>query len=71
MLPLPRFQGHHSHTLCLSSLYHSRGRGQIVFDADTFGIIFSSPEHEVLMVSYCDQLMSVVRRVSCVVNNLF
>ena len=33
--------------------------------------IFSSPEHEVLMVSYCDQSMSVVRRVSCVVNNLF
>ena len=23
--------------------------------------IFSSPEHEVLMVSYCDQSMSVVR----------
>ena len=23
---------------------------------------FSSPEHEVLMVSYCDQSMSVVRR---------
>ena len=24
--------------------------------------VFSSPEHEVLMVSYCGQLMSVVRR---------
>ena len=33
--------------------------------------IFSSPEHEVLMVSYCDQSMSVVSRPSCVVNNLF
>ena len=33
--------------------------------------IFSSPEHEVLMVSYCDQSMSVVRRPSSVVNNLF
>ena len=33
--------------------------------------IFSSPEHKVLMVSYCDQSMSVVRRASCVVNNLF
>ena len=33
--------------------------------------LFSSPEHEALMVSYCDQSMSVVRRVSCVVNNLF
>ena len=26
--------------------------------------IFSSPEHEVLMLSYCDQSMSVVRRPS-------
>ena len=34
-------------------------------------VIFSSPEHEVLMVSYCDQSMSVVRRASSVVNNLF
>ena len=33
--------------------------------------IVSSPEHEVLMVSYCDQSMSVVRRASSVVNNLF
>ena len=29
--------------------------------------LFSSPEHEVLMVSYCDQSMSVVRRPSSVV----
>ena len=29
--------------------------------------VFSSPEHEVLMVSYCDQSLSVVRRASCVV----
>ena len=28
---------------------------------------FSSPEHEVLMVSYCGQSMSVVHRGSCVV----
>jgi len=28
--------------------------------------IFSSPEHEVLMVSYCGQWLSVVRRASCV-----
>ena len=34
-------------------------------------ILVSSPEHEVLMVSYCDQSMSVVRRASCVVNNSF
>ena len=37
----------------------------------SFLVFFSSPEHEVLMVSYCDQSLSLVRRVSCVVNNLF
>ena len=31
---------------------------------DTFVCIFSSPEHEVLMVSYCDQSLSVVRALS-------
>ena len=35
--------------------------------ADMFFVFFSSPEHEVLMVSYCGQSMSVVRRPSCVV----
>ena len=34
---------------------------------NNFKQLFSSPEHEVLMVSYCDQSMSVVRRASCVV----
>ena len=29
----------------------------------------SSPEHEVLMVSYCGQSMSVVHRPSCVVRH--
>ena len=34
--------------------------------------IFSSPEHKVLMVSYCDRALSVVRRCpSCVVRKLF
>ena len=32
-------------------------------------MLFSSPEHEVYMVSYCDQSLSVVRR-PCVVNFL-
>ena len=32
------------------------------------GYLFSSPEHEVLMVSYCDQSLSVVHL--CVVNFL-
>ena len=27
-------------------------------------LVFSSPEHEVLMVSYCDQSLSVVRALS-------
>ena len=33
--------------------------------------LFSSPERKVLMVSFCDRPMSVVRRVSCVVHNFF
>ena len=32
------------------------------------GPLVSSPEHEVLMVSYCGQLMSIVCRLSCVVH---
>ena len=35
------------------------------------GPLVSSPEHKVLMVSYCDLSMSVICRASCVVNNLF
>ena len=31
------------------------------------GTIFSSPEHKVLRVSYCDRSLSVVRRPSCIV----
>ena len=33
--------------------------------------LVSSPEHEMLMVSYCGQSVSVVRRPSCGVNNCF
>ena len=40
-------------------------------DLGPYSPLVSSPEHEVLMVSYCDQSMSVVRRASCVVINLF
>ena len=32
-----------------------------------FAYLFSSPEHEVLMLSYCGHSMSVVRRLSSVV----
>ena len=35
-----------------------------LLNSETLGnmlMIFSSPEHEVLMVSYCDQSLSVVR----------
>ena len=34
-------------------------------------VFFSSPEHEVLMVSYCDQSLSVVRPPSSVRCQLF
>ena len=37
-------------------------------------IVFSSPEHKVLMVSFCDRPMSGIRNVrhpSCVVHNFF
>ena len=33
--------------------------------------IFSSPEHEVLMVSFCDRPMSVIRLASSIFHNLF
>ena len=33
--------------------------------------LFCSPEHKVLLVSFCDRPMSVVRRLSCVVHNFF
>ena len=39
-------------------------------DPEISKLIFSSPEHEVLMVSYCDRAVSGVRRPSCVVNFL-
>ena len=32
-------------------------------------LIFSSPEHEVLMVSYCDRSMSIMGHVSFVVRH--
>ena len=34
-------------------------------------LLFSSPEHKVLMVSFCDRPMSGVRRPSCLVHNFF
>ena len=44
---------------------------RLSFFLSFFLSFISSPEHEVLMVSYFDQSMSVVRRLSSVVNNLF
>ena len=38
----------------------------LIFELVPF-VVFSSPEHEVLMVSYCDRAVSGVRRPSCVV----
>ena len=40
------------------------------FQCQTF-LVFSSPEHEVLMVSFCDRRMSVVCCVSCLAHNFF
>ena len=40
-----------------------------IFFSEINGQIFSSPEHEVLMVSYCDRAVSGVRRPSCVVRH--
>ena len=34
-------------------------------------LLFSSPEHKVLMVSFCDRPMSGVCRPSCVIHNFF
>ena len=50
--------------LTLFTLYHL----QILTNHRVF---FSSPEHKVLMVSFCDHPMSGVRRPSCVVHNFF
>jgi len=36
--------------------------GEILYNIETGKFIFSSPEHEMLMVSYCGQWLSVVRR---------
>ena len=37
---------------------------EIISPDCSLGDLFSSPEHEVLMVSYCDRAVSVVRRPS-------
>ena len=50
------------------SIYYSHAL-QLIFISYTQGkaFFFSSPEHEVLMVSYWDSAVSGVRRESCVV----
>ena len=48
--------------------WHIRQRNKRFSNVSQF---FSSPEHEVLMVSFCDRSMSVVRRPSCIVHNFF
>jgi len=55
------------------SLYTFLRLGHVVLSSDWGQVqngihLFSSPEHKVLMVSYCDRALSVVcRRPSCVV----
>ena len=53
-------------SISLRNLYNSLNS---IKETVFFFVFFSSPEHEVLMVSYCDQSLSVVRR-PCVVNFL-
>ena len=50
-----------AHNICLL---------RAIFFPQCFPKLFSSPEHEVLMVSYWDSAVSVVRRASSVVNFL-
>ena len=49
---------------------HCGKRRKYWLPAFSFFHIVSSPEHEVLMVSYCDRAVSGVRRASSVVNFL-
>ena len=51
---------------CLKQMITSMCRNAVNILHPAHNVI-SSPEHEVLMVSYCGQSMSVVRRASCVV----
>ena len=58
--------------LCLRCHIHGKNLNEMGLKVNEYTLrgsncvisIFSSPEHEVLMVSYCDQSMSVVRRPS-------
>ena len=47
---------------CPTNLDNSRARGYCV--EVNGGWVFSSPEHEVLMMSYCDQSLSIIRALS-------
>ena len=44
-----------------------KGKTDIIANFHRNDLVISSPEHKVLMVSYCDQSMSVVRLALCVV----
>ena len=46
------------------SLCRSNGENPRLIYTSKEVLFFSSPEHEVLMVSYCDQSLSVVRALS-------
>ena len=48
-----------------------QGRKQSGKEKILVASIFSSPEHEVLVVSFCDRPMCVVRGASSVVHNFF
>ena len=50
--------------LYLAIVGHHTFYWELLITKDMSGNFFSSPEHEVLMVSYCDQSLSVVRALS-------
>ena len=59
----------------LNSVKFQNGQNNLFFTKDVWAIplkaIFSSPEHKVLMVNFCDRPMCGVRRPSCVFHNFF
>ena len=60
-----RFCSSHAFSTCLDSYFTNNGQNDRVRKVESQHVSFiSSPEHEVLMVSYCDQSLSVVRALS-------
>ena len=56
-------------TVCKKSFEKIAGKGENA--RSQYFLLLSSPEHKVLMVSFCDCPVSGVHRPSCVVHNFF